>query len=66
MTDLAERHQAATAHAAETTRRRLTTKQAEVVGRLVEAAADEAREKGYEAMSVRTASRRAGVAGGPV
>lgn len=62
MTDLAERQQGATARAAETTRRRLTAKQAEVVERLVEAAADEGREKGYDAMSVRSASRRAGVA----
>jgi AcrR family transcriptional regulator len=50
------------ADAAETTRRRLTTKQAEVVQRLVDAAADEARERGYEGMTVRSASRRAGVA----
>jgi AcrR family transcriptional regulator len=51
-----------TAEAAETTRRRLTPKQAEVVQRLVDAAADEARERGYEGMTVRSASRRAGVA----
>jgi len=50
------------ADAAETTRRRLTTKQAAVVQRLVDAAADEARERGYEGMTVRSASRRAGVA----
>jgi AcrR family transcriptional regulator len=64
MTDVAEMNQtrAATAEAAETTRRRVTTKQAEVVQRLVEAAADEARERGYEGMTVRSASRRAGVA----
>lgn len=63
MTDLAEMDRAAgTAEAAETTRRRVTTKQAEVVQRLVDAAADEARERGYEGMTVRSASRRAGVA----
>jgi AcrR family transcriptional regulator len=64
MTDVAEIDRAAstTAEAAETTRRRVTTKQAEVVQRLVEAAADEARERGYEGMTVRSASRRAGVA----
>lgn len=56
MTDLAEIDQA------ETTRRRVTTKQAEVVQRLVEAAADEARERGYQGMTVRSAARRAGVA----
>ncbi|HVC69545.1 MAG TPA: helix-turn-helix domain-containing protein [Acidimicrobiales bacterium] len=47
---------------AETTRRRLTVKQAEIVQRLVDAAADEARDNGYEGMTVRSASRRAGVA----
>lgn len=47
---------------AETTRRRLTVKQAEVVQRLVDAAADEARQNGYEGMTVRSAARRAGVA----
>jgi AcrR family transcriptional regulator len=57
-----DRTPAATAEAAETTRRRVTTKQAEVVQRLVEAAADEARERGYEGMTVRSAARRAGVA----
>jgi AcrR family transcriptional regulator len=62
MTDVAEMHLTATAEAAETTRRRVTTKQAEVIQRLVEAAADEAREQGYEGMTVRSASRRAGVA----
>jgi AcrR family transcriptional regulator len=40
----------------------VTSKQAEVVRRLVDAAADEARERGYEGMTVRSASRRAGVA----
>jgi AcrR family transcriptional regulator len=64
VTDLAEMQRASgeTAEAAETTRRRVTTKQAEVVQRLVDAAADEARENGYEGMTVRSASRRAGVA----
>jgi AcrR family transcriptional regulator len=52
----------ATATAAETTRRRLTTKQAAVVQRLVEAAAAEAREHGYDGMTVRSSARRAGVA----
>jgi AcrR family transcriptional regulator len=51
-----------TAQAAETTRRRLTTKQAEIVRRLVDAAAVEARQRGYDGMTVRSASRRAGVA----
>jgi AcrR family transcriptional regulator len=64
MTNLAEIDSGATggAEAAETTRRRMTTKQAEIVQRLVDAAADEARERGYEGMTVRSASRRAGVA----
>jgi len=64
VTDLAEveRMTGADAEAAETTRRRVTSKQAEVVQRLVDAAADEARERGYEGMTVRSASRRAGVA----
>jgi AcrR family transcriptional regulator len=51
-----------TAVAAETTRRRLTIKQAAVVQRLVDAAAAEAREHGYEGMTVRSSARRAGVA----
>lgn len=64
MTDVAEMAPAEldNADAAETTRRRLTTKQAEVVQRLVDAAADEGRERGYDGMTVRSASRRAGVA----
>jgi AcrR family transcriptional regulator len=64
VTDLAEMQRPAEgpAEAAETTRRRVTTKQAEVVQRLVDGAADEARENGYEGMTVRSASRRAGVA----
>jgi AcrR family transcriptional regulator len=51
-----------TAEAAEETRRRLTSKQAAIVERLVDAAAQEARERGYEGMTVRSAARRAGVA----
>lgn len=47
---------------AETTRRRLTAKQAEAVQRLVDAAADDARQHGYEGMTVRGAARRAGIA----
>jgi len=50
------------AEAAEETRRRLTTRQAAVVDRLVRAAADEARQRGYEEFTVRRAARRAGVA----
>jgi len=52
----------AAARAAETTRRRLTPKQAAVVERLIEAAAGEARQRGYEGTTVRSAARRAGVA----
>ena len=48
--------------AAEATRRRLTPRQAVVVERLIEAAADEARDTGYEGTTVRSAARRAGVA----
>ena len=48
--------------AAEATRRRLTPRQAAVVEQLVEAAADEARQRGYEGVTVRTVARRAGVA----
>jgi AcrR family transcriptional regulator len=47
---------------ADATRRRLTPRQAAVVERLVEAAADEAREHGYEGTTVRSAAKRAGVA----
>jgi AcrR family transcriptional regulator len=52
----------ASARAAEATRRRLTTKQAAVVERLIDAGADEARARGYEGTTVRGAARRAGVA----
>ena len=48
--------------AAEASRRRLTLRQIAVVEQLVEAAAAEARERGYEGVSVRTVARRAGVA----
>jgi AcrR family transcriptional regulator len=48
--------------AAEATRRRLTARQAALVERLVVAAADEAREVGYEGTTVRSAAKRAGVA----
>jgi AcrR family transcriptional regulator len=47
---------------AETTRRRLTARQAAVVEQLVEAAAEEARALGYDGLSVRAVARRAGVA----
>ena len=47
---------------AETTRRRLTARQAIVVEQLVEAAAIEARALGYDGLSVRGVARRAGVA----
>jgi AcrR family transcriptional regulator len=48
--------------AAEASRRRLTARQAAVVGQLVEAAADQARQNGYEGLTVRNVARRAGVA----
>ena len=48
--------------AAETTRRRLTARQAAVVDQLVDAAADEARHEGYDGLTVRGVARRAGVA----
>jgi AcrR family transcriptional regulator len=47
---------------AETTRRRLTARQAAVVEQLVTAAAEEARAGGYDGLSVRGVARRAGVA----
>jgi AcrR family transcriptional regulator len=43
-------------------RRQLTARQGEKLDRLVEAAADEARELGYEGMTVRGAAKRAGIA----
>ncbi len=48
--------------AAEASRRRLTVRQVAVVEQLLEAAADEAREMGYEGLTVRNVARRAGVA----
>jgi AcrR family transcriptional regulator len=48
--------------AAEASRRRLTLRQVAVVEQLVEAAADEARDQGYEGLTVRNVARRAGVA----
>ena len=53
---------AVTVLAAEASRRRLTVRQVAVVEQLVEAAADEARELGYEGVTVRNVARRAGVA----
>ncbi len=47
---------------AEASRRRLTERQVMVVEQLVGAAADEARERGYDGLTVRTVARRAGVA----
>lgn len=46
----------------EPTRRHLSPRQADLVDRIVEAATQEARELGYEKMSVRGAARRAGLA----
>jgi AcrR family transcriptional regulator len=46
----------------EATRRRLTSRQADTVRRLTEAAIDEVRESGYESLSIRDVARRAGVA----
>jgi AcrR family transcriptional regulator len=57
---LASTTEVVAAHA-ESTRRRLTSRQAESVERLVEAAAEEAREGGYESATVRGAARRAGI-----
>jgi len=48
--------------AAEASRRRLTVRQAAVVEQLLEAAADETRQQGYEGLTVRNVARRAGVA----
>ena len=47
---------------AEASRRRLTERQVLVVEQLVSAAAAEARERGYDGVTVRTVARRAGVA----
>ncbi|MEV5575982.1 helix-turn-helix domain-containing protein [Spirillospora sp. NPDC052269] len=48
--------------ATESTRRRLTSRQAETVRRLTEAAVDEVREVGFDGLTVRNVARRAGVA----
>jgi AcrR family transcriptional regulator len=48
--------------AAEASRRRLTVRQVAVVEQLVDAAADEARQHGYDGVTVRNVARRAGVA----
>lgn len=50
------------APAVESTRRRLTVRQAEVVDALIEAAAVEVGQSGYAGMTVRNVARRAGVA----
>jgi AcrR family transcriptional regulator len=44
------------------TARRMTARQQEVFGRIVRAAEDEARERGYEGVTVRGVARRAGAA----
>jgi AcrR family transcriptional regulator len=46
----------------ESTRRRLTTRQADTVRRLTQAAVVEVRESGYENLTIRDVARRAGVA----
>lgn len=46
----------------ESTRRRLTTRQADTVRRLTEAAIGEVRQSGYENFTIRDVARRAGVA----
>lgn len=51
-----------TSAVAEAPRRHLSPRQADNVDRLVAAAADEARAKGYEGLTVRNAARRANVA----
>jgi len=53
---------AVTVLAAEASRRRLTVRQVAVVEQLLEAAANDARDHGYEGVTVRTVARRAGVA----
>jgi AcrR family transcriptional regulator len=62
LSDVGASEEAVTALAAETSRRRLTVRQVAVVEQLVEAAADEARQHGYEKLTVRNVARRAGVA----
>jgi AcrR family transcriptional regulator len=46
----------------ESTRRRLTDRQADTVRRLTEAAVDEVRETGFDGLTVRNVAKRAGVA----
>ncbi|MFI0450483.1 TetR/AcrR family transcriptional regulator [Actinomadura sp. 6N118] len=46
----------------ESTRRRLTDRQADTVRRLTDAAVEEVRETGYEGLTVRNVAKRAGVA----
>ncbi|MFP3967735.1 helix-turn-helix domain-containing protein [Actinomadura fulvescens] len=46
----------------ESTRRRLTDRQADTVRRLTDAAVEEVREAGYEGLTVRNVAKRAGVA----
>ena len=46
----------------ESTRRRLTDRQADTVRRLTDAAVEELRESGYDGLTVRNVARRAGVA----
>ncbi len=46
----------------ESTRRRLTGRQADTVRRLTDAAVEEVRETGYDGLTVRNVARRAGVA----
>ena len=48
--------------ATESTRRRLTARQADTVRRLTEAGVEEVRQSGYENLSIRDVARRAGVA----
>jgi AcrR family transcriptional regulator len=50
------------ANSNESTRRRLTDRQADTVRRLAEAAVAEVRETGYDGLTVRNVARRAGVA----
>jgi AcrR family transcriptional regulator len=62
MTQVATRRGDVADIALETSRRRLTARQAAVVEELVEAAAAVAREEGYDGLTVRSVARRAGVA----
>jgi len=49
-------------HSTESTRRRLSDRQAQTVQKLVVAAVEELREQGYDGLTVRNVARRAGVA----